>query len=89
MRIYGDGRTWRTLGQHNRYVLCELLGHSGEEYERLEEDQVIGQVPLNPAVTPLPGPEALLRMGFLAEYDRDYKKRLGLDPAAAEQKEGP
>ena len=78
-----------TLGQHNRYVLCELLGHDDEEYERLEESQVIGQVPLNPAVTPPPDPEDLLRMGFLAEYDRDYKKRLGLGAAGAEKKEGP
>ena len=31
-----------TLGQQNRYLLCELLGHNHEEYEELEEAQVIG-----------------------------------------------
>jgi len=69
-----------TLGQHNRYVICDILGYNDEQYRKLEEAQVIGQIPNNQGVTPPPDPEALLRMGFLAEYDRDYKKRLGIDP---------
>ena len=77
-----------TLGQHNRYVLCDLLGYKDEEYRELEGDQVIGQVPVNPAVTPPPDPEDLLRMGFLAEYDTDYKNRLGLEPGEIEQEKG-
>ncbi len=31
-----------TLGQHNREVLCGILGLSDEEYRALEEEQVIG-----------------------------------------------
>ena len=77
-----------TLGQHNRYVLCDLLGYDYEEYRELEGAQVIGQVPVNPAVTPPPDPEDLLRMGFLAEYDGDYKNRLGLEPGEIEQEKG-
>ena len=29
------------LGEHNRYVLQELLGHAEEEYRRLEENEVL------------------------------------------------
>lgn len=29
------------LGQHNEYVLCQLLGRSAEELERLQADQVV------------------------------------------------
>ena len=39
-------------------------------------------------MTPPPDPEALLRMGFLAEYDRDYKKQLGLEPGELKQEKG-
>ena len=63
-------------------MLCDILGYSKEEYQELEEARVIGQVPDNQGVTPPPDPEALLRMGFLAEHDRDYKKRLGIEPGA-------
>jgi len=76
-----------TLGQHNHYVMCDILGYSDEQYQELEEAQVIGQIPDNQGVTPPPDPEALLRMGFLAEYDRDYKKRLGIDPGENVQME--
>ena len=35
-----------TLGEHNRYVLHDLLGMSEEEIESLTEDSVIGEAPL-------------------------------------------
>jgi len=75
------------LGQHNRYVFGELLGLDDEEYQALKDGQVIGDIPDNPGVTPPPNPVDLLRMGFLAEYDTEYKQRLGIsDPPP---KEGP
>ena len=73
-----------TLGQHNRYVICDILGYDDKQYQELEESKIIGQIPDNQGVTPPPDPEALLRMGFLAEYDRDYKKRLGIAPGEIE-----
>jgi crotonobetainyl-CoA:carnitine CoA-transferase CaiB-like acyl-CoA transferase len=76
------------LGQDNRHVLCRLLGHTDEEYEALKDARVIGEVPVNPAVTPPPNPADLLRMGFLAEHDTEYKKRLGLESGTAEEEEG-
>ena len=42
------------------------------------DQQVISDVPANPGVTPPPDPEELLRMGFLAERDLEYKSRLGI-----------
>ena len=30
-----------TLGQHNRYVLCELLGYSKSEFTKFEEDGAV------------------------------------------------
>jgi crotonobetainyl-CoA:carnitine CoA-transferase CaiB-like acyl-CoA transferase len=38
-----------TLGQHNQYVYQELIGLSGEEYQKLIDDQVIGTVYLETA----------------------------------------
>ncbi len=33
-----------TLGQHNRDLLCGLLGLDEDEYRRLEQDEIIGTV---------------------------------------------
>ena len=41
----------------------------------------------NAGVTPPPDPADLLRMGFLAKYDTEYKKRLGISDQPP--KEGP
>ena len=69
-----------TLGQHNEYVLRDLLGLDDAEYMGLKGANVIGQVPANPSMTPPADPAELLRMGFLAEHDLNYRMRLGLDP---------
>ena len=42
------------------------------------EQKVISDIPANPGVTPPPNVEGLLRMGFLAEHDLDYKAKLGI-----------
>ena len=42
------------------------------------EQQVSADVPANPGVTAPPDVEGLLRMGFLAEHDLEYKARLGI-----------
>ena len=69
-----------TLGQHNEYVLRDLLGLDDAEYMGLKGANVIGQVPANRSMTPPADPAELLRMGFLAEHDLNYRMRLGLDP---------
>ncbi len=66
------------FGESNKKIFCDLLGLTRKEYDELSEQQVIADVPANPGVTPPPDPQELLRMGFLAEYDLDYKSRLGI-----------
>jgi crotonobetainyl-CoA:carnitine CoA-transferase CaiB-like acyl-CoA transferase len=66
------------FGEFNRQVFCDLLGHTGQEYKELMDQQVIADIPANPGVTPPPDPAGLLRMGFLAEHDLEYKSRLGI-----------
>ena len=66
------------FGEANRKVFQELLGRTDQEYDELMDQQVISDVPANPGVTPPPDPEELLRMGFLAERDLEYKSRLGI-----------
>ena len=66
------------FGEANRKVFQELLGLTDQEYDELMDQQVISDVPVNPGVTPPPDPEGLLRMGFLAERDLEYKSRLGI-----------
>jgi benzylsuccinate CoA-transferase BbsF subunit len=47
-----DGPPFRpapTLGQHNEYVYREIIGLSGQEYQKLVDDQVIGTVYLETA----------------------------------------
>ncbi|MCI0802447.1 MAG: CoA transferase, partial [Chloroflexi bacterium] len=66
------------FGEFNRQVFCGLLGRTDQEYDDLMEQQVIADVPANPGVTPPPDVEGLLRMGFLAEHDLEYKARLGI-----------
>ena len=66
------------FGEANRKVFQELLGLTDQEYDELMDRQVISDVPANPGVTQPPDPEGLLRMGFLAERDLEYKSRLGI-----------
>ena len=66
------------FGEANRKVFQELLGRTDQEYDELMDQQVISDVPANLEVTPPPDPEGLLRMGFLAERDLEYKSRLGI-----------
>ena len=69
------------FGEFNRYIFRDLLGRTQMEYDGLTGQRVIADIPANPGVTPPPDPHELLRMGFLAEYDLDYKARLGISAA--------
>jgi crotonobetainyl-CoA:carnitine CoA-transferase CaiB-like acyl-CoA transferase len=75
-----------TLGQYNRYVLCDLVGLGDDDYDALMEANIIGETPANPSMTQPPKTADLLRMGFIAEHDTDYKKRLRLESNVVQQK---
>ncbi len=70
------------LGEHNELILGSLLGMSREEISRLEEEGVIGTVPLVtkeglvPPVMPL---EQLLKVGAVIRVEPDYREQLGLE----------
>ncbi|MEC8857578.1 MAG: CoA transferase, partial [Chloroflexota bacterium] len=81
-RLTGVGRPPDRLaprfGEFNRQIFCDLLGKSKQEYAELMGQKVISDIPDNPGVTPPPNVEGLLRMGFLAEHDLEYKAKLGI-----------
>ena len=69
------------FGGFNQWIFGDLLGRTQAELDQLEEEKVISDSPANPGVTPPPDPDGLLRMGFLAEHDLEYKSRLGISDA--------
>lgn len=66
------------FGQHNREILCGLLGVADAEYAELERDAVTGSRPLNWREPDLAQPREILAVGAAREYDPDYRRRLGL-----------
>lgn len=88
------GRPWRlsktpigirgpspALGQHNREVLQGILGYTDARYAELEQAGIIGIRPTKrQSVSHLPM-EEYVKLGLLADYDPDFKQRLGIqDP---------
>ncbi|PZC45042.1 MAG: benzylsuccinate CoA-transferase BbsF subunit [Chloroflexi bacterium] len=62
-----------TLGQHNHYVLGNILGWSEERIVGLEQSGVIGNAPLDPpTAAPLPL-ERLLELGAIRQADGDFE----------------
>ena len=77
-----------SLGQHNGLVLRDLLGVTPEEYRALEEAGVIGEAPVKLSVAQPASAAELLRLGFIAEHDTQYRERLGLGADAAQEERG-
>jgi len=90
-RLY-HGRPWKmsdaeahirrpapTVGEHNDYVLGQIMGKEEDEILELHEIGVIGQEPTNPR--PANQPVSLDRQldeGSIKEYDSDYQSQLGI-----------
>ncbi len=85
------GRPWRfsntplfvrapapKFGQHNREVLCEILGYDEARYQALESAGVVAQKPLQVKTAPDLTLDERVRLGRLAYWDHDYKERLGI-----------
>lgn len=66
------------FGEGNQHFLKSLLGMDEDTYQNLVQDAVIATIPTSgdpaPALDP---PEALVR-GQIADWDPDYRQRLGL-----------
>ena len=64
------------MGQHNRELLVELLGITGDEIAALEDAQIIGYAPLSPRGVRRPSLDEQVRQGRMQRYDTDYAERV-------------
>jgi hypothetical protein len=67
------------MGEHNNYIVKDILGRNEEELTRLYEIGALGTKPLDqkPRVNNLPWKQQL-DLGIIAGYDPDYKDILNL-----------
>ena len=66
------------FGQHNKPLLGELLGKSADQVSQWEAQTVITEIPTTGEPSPALEPEELVERKQLAEWDREYRLRLGL-----------
>lgn len=64
------------MGEHNRTVLCELLGRSEDELAALESNGVIGYAPVEPTPVRSLDPEEQVRQGRMQRYEANFKERV-------------
>ena len=64
------------MGQHNEYVLGELLGMTSSEISALEEMGVIGYAPDDPRPVQRPSLDEQVRQGRMRAYDTDFQIRV-------------
>lgn len=86
------GRPWRfsktpahvrgpapAFGQHNHEVLSAVLGYDELRRKALESAGIIADKPVKPVPVLNMSMDERVERGRLAYWDRDYKKRLGID----------
>lgn len=64
------------LGQHNEYVLTELLGLPAAEVARLEREGVIGYAPASPTPVRRPPLDEQVRQGRMLRYETDFAEQV-------------
>ena len=64
------------LGEHNEYVLSELLGIDEADIARMYETNAIGKEPVNPGSARGTNLEKQIAEGVIAGIDPDYRKKL-------------
>jgi hypothetical protein len=64
------------MGEHNRLVLSELLGHSTEELAALEEEGIIGYAPSTPRAVQRPSLDEQVRQGRMQRYETDFEEQV-------------
>ena len=64
------------LGEHNRLILCDLLGLSQEDFAGLEEEGVIGSRPTEPRPVQRPPLEEQVRQGRMQRFETDYQEQV-------------
>ena len=68
------------FGEHNRYVLGDLLGHSAEEIDQYISDGIVSELPdvEELEAPPTATPQRLVESKSVEFFDPDYKKILGI-----------
>lgn len=65
-----------TLGKHNRFALCEMLGMPSAQADRLEASGAIGDAPTHPSPPRIASIQEQIQRGQIIANDADYKQRL-------------
>ena len=64
------------MGEHNEFVLRELLGLTASEVTRLEEEGVIGYAPADPRPVQRPSLDEQVRQGRMLRYETDFQRQV-------------
>ena len=75
LSIRGPGPAF---GQDNAPLLQDLLGMDAAAYQDLADAGIIADTPTSGEPSPQMEPARALEMGLLADYDPEYRERLGL-----------
>ena len=83
------GRPWRLsatpavapraaplMGEHNDFVLRELLGLTDSEVARLESEDVIASAPADPRPVQRPSLDEQVRQGRMLRYETDFQEQV-------------
>ena len=70
------GKAAPIMGEHNRMVLCELLGRTEDELLALEAAGVIGDAPTQYRPVQPPPPEEQIRQGRMLRYETDFREQV-------------
>jgi crotonobetainyl-CoA:carnitine CoA-transferase CaiB-like acyl-CoA transferase len=75
MKIQGPAPAF---GEGNQHFLKDLLGVDDQTYQGLLQDAVISNIPTSGEPSPTLHPKEAVARGQMADWDPDYKERLGL-----------
>jgi len=64
------------MGEHNEYVLGELLGMTPQQIAGLEEEGIIGYAPDDPRPVQRPSLDEQVRQGRMLRYETDFERRV-------------
>ena len=64
------------MGQHNSFILKELLGKSDDDMKNLEKKAVIGYSPSQGTPIRAPDPNEQLRQGRMQRYESDFRSKI-------------
>ena len=64
------------MGEHNDFVLKNLLGLTADEVVRLEEEGIIGYAPTDPRPVQRPSLDEQVRQGRMLRYETNFQPQV-------------